>query len=81
MVVVVVVVMVVVIAVLVTFQREKNSAYGRHRIYGHVRIVAPIPKRTETDRKRKKKIICHMSGVRCDMPHATCHASRVTCHQ
>ena len=54
-------------------RRKKNSAYGRHWIPQCVRIVAPIPKQTETDRKEKKKkkkiyilrVACHVSCVMC----------------
>ena len=48
-----------------------NSALGRHWICRRVRIVAPIPKRTEREerKKRRRKKSC-----------VTCRVSRVTCH-
>ena len=61
--------------------REKNcilnSVYGTHWIFGRVRIVAPIPKRTETTEKGKQ-IVCHVSPVTYRMLHVTCHLSFVT---
>ena len=54
-----------------------------------MRIVAPIPKRTETSKKEKEKtritfqvpgVMCHMSRVLCHISHVACRVSRVTWH-
>ena len=62
---------------------QKNPAHRRHWISLRVQIVAPIPKRTETERKEEEeKNICvtsHMSGVRCHMSCVRYHMSGVTC--
>ena len=59
----------------------KNPAYGRHLISWRVRIVAPLPKRTETNRKeeKKEKENCNMPGVTRHMSHITWQVSHVTC--
>ena len=72
---------------------HKNPVRGRLRISQRLRIVAKIPKRTETAKNRKlnkwkiSSVTCHLSGVRCNLSHVTCHVSgvacrvsRVTCH-
>ena len=43
-------------------------------------IVAPIPKRTEIDRKGKKRKKCHVSHVMCHMSLVTCQMSHFVCH-
>ena len=71
----------------ISIWRRKNLAYRRHWISRLVRIVASIPKRTETDKKEKiiiqKCMPCvtsHVSHVKCQLSCVTCHMSHVTCH-
>ena len=52
-----------------------------------MRIVAPIPKGTEVERKKKSCVIwqvsrvtCHVSNVNCRLSSVTCHLPNVTCH-
>ena len=57
---------------------NKNTLHGRHWISQHVRIIAPIPKRTETDRKVQKKEETNVSRVRCQVSCVTFCVSPVT---
>ena len=61
---------------------KKNLAYRRHWISCPLWIVAPIPKRGETDKQEKEEkyyFKCHVSGAACHMSCVTCRVSPVTC--
>ena len=61
-------------------KKRKNPAYGRRQLSRRVRIVAPIPKQRETDRKGILFLKSHVSCVKCHNSHVTCHISHVMCH-
>ena len=59
----------------------KIPAYLRHWIFWDMGIVAPIPKRKETEKEKEKyMIIFHVLSVTWQVSHVRCHVSGVMCH-
>ena len=56
----------------------KNLACGRHWISQPVRLVAPIPKQTEIDKRKILDFTCHMSRVTSHVSHIVCRLSPTT---
>ena len=55
----------------------KYQAYRRHLIFWHARIVAKF---FIIFFENMLCVMCHMSGVRCQVSHFLFHVSRGTCH-